>query len=52
MKLLINKVVRKLSFIKRKYVYNIKNILLNGVASSIFTPPYYENLFTNSLGTK
>ena len=52
MKQLINKVGRKLSSIKQKYIYNTKNILLNGVASSIFTPPYCAKLFINSLGIK
>lgn len=52
MKLLINKVVRKLSFIKRKYVYNIKNILLNGVASSIFTPPILRKFIYKQFGYK
>ena len=39
MREIINKVVRRLSSIKRKNIYNVKNILLNGVASSLFTPP-------------
>lgn len=35
----VNKVANKLSYIKRKNILNMKNMLLNGVASSIFTPP-------------
>lgn len=52
MREIINKVVSRLSSIKRMNIYNVKNLLLNGVASSFFTPPYYVSLFTNSLGIK
>lgn len=52
MKQLINKVGRKLSSIKQKYIYNTKNILLNGVASSIFTPPILREIIYKQLGYK
>lgn len=52
MREIINKVVRRLSSIKRKNIYNVKNILLNGVASSLFTPPLLRKFIYKRLGYK
>ena len=51
-KITINKIINKLSFIKRKNIYNIKNILLNGVASSLFTPPILRKAIYKGMGYK
>lgn len=37
--MLYDKITNKLKDIQGKFAYNIKNILLNGIASSVFTPP-------------
>ena len=36
---LYNRIRNKIVVQHSRFVYNIKNVLLNGVASSIFTPP-------------
>lgn len=52
MKTILNKVANKLSYIKRKNIYNMKNMLLNGVASSLFTPPTLRKMIYKSMGYK
>lgn len=47
-----NKIRNKIAVQHSMFVYNIKNVLLNGVASSIFTPPFYKGLYTKLWGTK
>ena len=37
-----DKIINKLKGILRKFAYNIKNVLQNGVASSVFTPPILQ----------
>ena len=37
--MIYDKIINKLKGILEKNAYNIKNILLNGIASSVFTPP-------------
>lgn len=38
--MIYDKIINKLKGNQRKFAYNIKNILLNGIASSVFIPPY------------
>lgn len=52
MKTIINKLVNELSSIKRKNIYNIKNVLLNGVASSLLTPPILRRSIYKGMGYK
>ena len=40
--MIYDKIINKLKGIQRMFAYNIKNILLNGIASSVFTPPILE----------
>lgn len=40
--MIYDKITNKLKGIQEKFAYNIKNILLNGIASSVFTPPFYK----------
>lgn len=37
--MIYDKIINKLNGIQEKFAYNIKNILLNGIASSVFLPP-------------
>lgn len=37
--MIYDKIINKLKGNQRKFAYNIKNILLNGIASSVFIPP-------------
>ena len=37
--MIYDKIINKLKGIQKEFAYNIKNILLNGIASSVFTPP-------------
>lgn len=45
-----DKIINKLKGIQGKFTYNFKNILLNGIASSVFTPPILQRGIYNSLG--
>ena len=47
--MIYDKIINKLKGIQRMFAYNIKNILLNGIASSVFTPP---SPFSDGLGGK
>lgn len=49
---IIRKIENKVCSIRRRSVYNIKDGLLNGIASCIFTPPFCENPFTNASAIK
>lgn len=40
--MIYDKIINKLKGIQRMFAYNIKNILLNGFASSVFIPPFYK----------
>lgn len=40
--MIYDKIMNKLKGIQRMFAYNIKNTLLNGIASSVFTPPFYK----------
>lgn len=46
--MLYDKITNKLKDIQGKFAYNIKNILLNGIASSVFTPPILQRWIYNS----
>lgn len=48
--MIYDKIINKLKSIQGKFAYNIKNILLNGIASSVFTPPILQRWIYNSLG--
>ena len=49
--MIYDKITNKLKGIRKKFAYNIKNILLNGIASSVFTPPpLLQRWIYNSLG--
>ena len=48
--MIYDKITKKLKGIQGKFAYNIKNILLNGIASSIFTPPILQRWIYNSIG--
>lgn len=48
--MIYNKIMNKLKGIQRMFAYNIKNILLNGIASSVFTPPILQRWIYKSLG--
>ena len=48
--MIYDKIINKLKGIQGKFAYNIKNILLNGIASSVFTPPILQRWIYNSLG--
>lgn len=48
--MIYDKIMNKLKGIQRMFAYNIKNILLNGIASSVFTPPILQRWIYNSLG--
>lgn len=48
--MIYDKIMNKLKGIQRKFAYNIKNILLNGIASSVFTPPILQRWIYKSLG--
>lgn len=48
--MIYDKITNKLKGIQGKFAYNIKNILLNGIASSVFTPPILQRWIYNSLG--
>ena len=45
--MIYDKIINKLKDILGKFAYNIKNILLNGIASSVFTPPFYKGGYIN-----
>ena len=45
--MIYDKIINKLKGIQRMFAYNIKNILLNGIASSVFTPPFYKGGYIN-----
>lgn len=38
--MIYNKIINKLKGNQGKFAYNIKNILLNGIASSVYTPHF------------
>lgn len=38
--MIYDKIIKKLKGNQGKFAYNIKNILLNGIASSVFTPHF------------
>lgn len=38
--MIYDKIINKLKGIQKKFAYNMKNVLLNGIASSVFTPPH------------
>lgn len=38
--MIYDKIINKLKANQGKFAYNIKNILLNGIASSVFTPHF------------
>lgn len=40
--MIYDKIINKLKGIQRMFAYNIKNILLNGITSSVFIPPFYK----------
>lgn len=42
--MLYDKIANKLKGIQGEIAYNIKNILLNGIASSVFTPPHFAKV--------
>ena len=42
--MIYDKITNKLKGIQEKFAYNIKNILLNGIASSVFTPPHFTKV--------
>lgn len=48
--MIYDKITNKLKGIQKEFAYNIKNILLNGIASSVFTPPLLQRWIYNSLG--
>lgn len=48
--MIYDKIINKLKANQGKFAYNIKNILLNGIASSVFTPPILQRWIYNSLG--
>ena len=48
--MIYDKIMNKLKGIQRMFAYNIKNILLNGIASSVFTPPILQRWIYKSLG--
>lgn len=48
--MIYDKIMNKLKGIQRKFAYNTKNILLNGIASSVFTPPILQRWIYNSIG--
>lgn len=48
--MIYDKITNKLKGIQRMFAYNIKNILLNGIASSVFTPPILQRWIYKSLG--
>ena len=48
--MIYDKIMNKLKGIQRKFAYNTKNILLNGIASSVFTPPILQRWIYKSLG--
>ena len=48
--MIYNKIMNKLKGIQRMFAYNTKNILLNGIASSVFTPPILQRWIYKSLG--
>ena len=49
--MIYDKIINKLKRQLRMFAYNIKNILLNGVASSVFTPPFCKDKYLNYLAT-
>ena len=49
--MIYDKIINKLKGILRKFACNIKNVLLNGVASSVFTPPFCKDKYLNYLAT-
>ena len=42
--MIYDKIINKLKGNQGKFAYNIKNILLNGIASSVFTPPHFTKV--------
>ena len=36
-----SKIIKKIAYIHRNFIYNMKNILLNSVASSVICPPIF-----------
>lgn len=49
---IFNKIRNKIAVQHSMFVYHIKNVLLNGVASSIFTPPVLQRFIYKALGYK
>ena len=45
--MIYDKIINKLKGIQKEFAYNIKNILLNGIASSVFTPPSFKGGYIN-----
>lgn len=45
--MIYDKIMNKLKGIQRMFAYNIKNILLNGITSSVFIPPFYKGGYIN-----
>lgn len=42
--MIYDKITNKLKGNQGKFAYNIKNILLNGIASSVFTAPHFTKV--------